>query len=51
MDEYKEPSYKNMTITQVIDRLSDIADSAQLKDYRSIDEFINEPMGGGYYGV
>ena len=59
MDEYKEPSYKNMTITQVIDRLSDIADSAQyceiegilcraiamLKDYRSIDEFINEPMG------
>ena len=65
MDEYKEPSYKYMTITQVIDRLSDIADSAQyceiedilcraiamLKDYRSIDEFINEPMGGGYYGV
>lgn len=54
-----------MTVTQVIDRLSDIADSAQyceiegilcraiamLKDYRSIDEFINEPMGGGYYGV
>ena len=50
MDEYKEPSYKNMTVTQVIDRLSDIADSAQyceiegilcraiamLKDYRSI---------------
>ena len=26
MDEYKEPSYKNMPITQVIDRLSDIAD-------------------------
>ena len=65
MDEYKEPSYRNMTVTQVIDRLSDIADSAQyceiegilcraivmLKDYRSIDEFINEPMGGGYYGV
>lgn len=65
MDEYKEPSYKNMTITQVIDKLLDIADSAQyceiegilcraiamLKDYRSIDEFINEPMGGGHYGV
>jgi hypothetical protein len=30
MDEYKEPSYKNMTITQVIDRLSDIADSAHI---------------------
>lgn len=48
-----------MTVTQVIDRLSDIADSAQyceiegilcraiamLKDYRSIDKFINEPIG------
>lgn len=59
MEEYKEPSYRNMTITQVIDRLSDIVDSAQyceiegilsraivmLKDYRSIDKFINEPIG------
>lgn len=65
MDEYKEPSYRNMTVTQVIDRLSNIADSARyceiegilsraiamLKDYRTIDEFINEPAGGGYYGV
>lgn len=34
MDEYKEPSYKNMTITQVIDRLSDIADSAQYCENR-----------------
>lgn len=62
MDEYREPSYRNMTITQVIDRLSSIADSAQyceiegvlcrtivmLKDYRSIDKFINEPIGGEY---
>lgn len=62
MDEYKEPSYRNMTITQVIDKLSDIADSAEyceiegvlcraivmLKDYRSIDKFINEPVGGEY---
>ncbi len=60
MDEYREPSYRNMTITQVIDRLSDIADSAEyceiegvlcraivmLKDYRSIDKFINGPIGG-----
>ncbi|WP_448822095.1 hypothetical protein [Cetobacterium sp.] len=59
MEEYREPSYRNMTVTQVIDKLSDIADSARyceiegilsraivmLKDYRSIDEFINEPMG------
>lgn len=59
MEEYREPSYRNMTITQVIDRLSDIADSARyceiegilsreivmLKDYRSIDKFINEPIG------
>lgn len=60
MNEYREPSYRNMTITQVIDRLSNIADSADyceiegvlcraiamLKDYRSIDKFINEPIGG-----
>lgn len=59
MEEYREPSYRNMTVTQVIDRLSDIADSARyceiegilsraivmLKDYRSIDKFINEPIG------
>ena len=65
MEEYREPPYRNMTVTQVIDKLSDIADSARyceiegvlsraivmLKDYRSIDEFINEPMGGGYYGI
>ena len=62
MEEYKEPTYRNMTITQVIDKLSDIADSAtyceiegvlcraivMLKDYRSIDRFINEPIGGNY---
>lgn len=59
MDEYKEPSYKNMTITQVIDSSAQYCEIegilcraiAMLKDYRSIDEFINEPMGGGYYGV
>lgn len=59
MEEYREPSYRNMTVTQVIDKLSDIADSARyceiegilsraiamLKDYRSIDKFINEPIG------
>lgn len=28
MNEYKEPSHRNMTITQVIDKLSNIADSA-----------------------
>lgn len=62
MEEYKEPTYRNMTITQVIDKLSNIADSASyceiegvlcraivmLKDYRSMDRFINEPIGGNY---
>ena len=62
MKGYKEPSYRNMTLTQVIDRLSNIADSAQyceiegvlcraivmLKDYRSIDKFINESIGEDY---
>lgn len=58
MSEYKEPSHRNMTITQVIDKLSNIADSAtyceiegvlcraivMLKNYRGLDEFINKPM-------
>lgn len=62
MGEYEEPTYRNMTITQVINKLSDIADSAKyceiegvlcraivmLKDYKTIDKFINEPFGGEY---
>lgn len=58
MSEYKEPSHRNMTITQVIDKLSNIADSAtyceiegvlcrsivMLKNYRDLDEFINKSM-------
>ena len=55
MEEYKEPSYRNMTISQVINKLSEIADSAEyceiegilcraivmLKDYKDLDEYIN----------
>ena len=55
MEEYKEPSYINMTISQVINNLSEIADSAEyceiegilcraivmLKDYKDLDEYIN----------
>lgn len=58
MSEYKEPSHRNMTITQVIDKLSNIADSVtyceiegvlcraivMLKNYRDLDKFINQPM-------
>lgn len=58
MGEHKEPSYRNMTISQVINKLSEIADSAEyceiegvlcraivmLKNYRDLDEFINKPM-------
>ena len=55
MGEYKEPSHRNMTISQVINKLSSIADSAEyceiegilcraivmLKDYKDLDEYIN----------
>lgn len=58
MEEYREPSHRNMTISQVINKLSSIADSAEyceiegvlcraivmLKNYRDLDEFINKPM-------
>lgn len=55
MGEHKEPSHRNMTISQVINKLSEIADSAEyceiegilcraivmLKDYKDLDEYIN----------
>lgn len=55
MGEHKEPFYRNMTISQVINKLSEIADSAKyceiegilcraivmLKDYKNLDEYIN----------
>lgn len=55
MGEYKEPSHRNMTISQVINKLSGIVDSAEycgiegilcraivmLKDYKDLDEYIN----------
>lgn len=55
MEEYREPSHRNMTISQVINKLSSIADSAEyceiegilcraivmLKDYKDLDEYIN----------
>lgn len=55
MGEYKEPSHRNMTISQVINKLSEIVDSAEyckiegilcraivmLKDYKDLDEYIN----------
>ena len=48
MGEYKEPSHRNMTISQVINKPSVIADSAilcraivMLKDYKDLDEYIN----------